>query len=82
MAQADLPILQDLLDNYADVNQGEPTQGDLTPLMAACQIERERDALEVVKLLCSHRHYVEQEKLANVDLQDTAGNTALHYAAM
>jgi len=74
-------IILELLKNYADVNGQEENFG-FVPLIMACHMTNEQDALHIIKILCSHTFYQGQERLCNINVQDNAGNSALHHAAL
>jgi len=74
-------LIKELLKNYADVNYAEENSG-FTPLIMACHLNNEQDAIRVIETLCNHRHTEDQPRLVNVDFQDFAMNTALHHAAI
>jgi len=78
--QADYAILESLMQAYADLNHAEATTG-FTPIIMACHINTEEESLAVVERLVSHRFYVDQPRIVNVDAQDSSGCSALHYAA-
>jgi hypothetical protein len=48
----------------------------------ACHLVSETDSFRIMKLLCEHRHYENQEKLINIDHKDSINNTVLHHAAL
>lgn len=59
----------------ADLTCSEYHTG-LTPLMLACHLNKEEDAVAIAKLLLHH------SSNQDLDTGDIASNTALHHAAM
>lgn len=53
---SDLNIIKCLLANYADLNICESRTG-FNPLMMACHLNNEADALKIIELLCEHKYY-------------------------
>ena len=78
--QSDITIIRELLDKYADRNYSESING-FNSLMMACHLNTETDSLRIIKTICEHKYYEEQERVIDVDKVDKIGNTALHHAA-
>ena len=52
----DIATAKELIKNYADLNFREEKTG-FTPIMMACHLNTEPDALKIVQLLCDHRYF-------------------------
>lgn len=75
-----LDVIQCLLNNYADVNISESRTG-FNPLMMACYLVNENDALRIIKLVSEHKYTEDQEhRLININAIDNKFQTVLFHA--
>lgn len=78
---SNLNIIKCLLANYADLNLFESQTG-FNPLMMACHLNNEADALKIIQLLCEHKYYQTQNRLIDVNATDNNNYNVLHHATI
>ena len=54
--QKETTVIEELIKNYADLNFKEEKTG-FNPVMMACHLNTESDALTIIKLLVTHKYF-------------------------
>ena len=75
-----MSIIQTLISNYADLNFKEEKTG-FSPIMMACHLNTENDAMRIIMLMANHTFYANQSRIVDFNAQDIVFNTCLHHAA-